>query len=119
MYKYLIISLFVFNGCCTKAIHNTETQASEDISSHQVVEAACGQCQFGMTEKVGCDLAVRINSVNYFVEGTTIDEHGDAHADDGFCSAIRKAEVKGTIKEGKFYSEMFTLLNKNTREDEE
>ena len=93
--------------------------SQKQVTIKQIVDATCGQCQFNMEERPGCDLAVRINSVNYFVEGTTIDEHGDAHADDGFCSAIRKAEVKGTIKEGKFYSEMFTLLNKNTREDEE
>ena len=27
----------------------------------QVVEASCGQCQFGMKGKAGCDLAVRID----------------------------------------------------------
>ena len=27
----------------------------------------------------GCDLAVRIDGKSYFVEGTKIDEHGDAH----------------------------------------
>ena len=51
----------------------------------QVVEAACGQCQFKMKDKKGCDLAVRIDGKSYFVEGTKIDEHGDAHADDGFA----------------------------------
>ena len=50
----------------------------------QVVEAACGQCQFKMKGK-SCDLAVRIDGKSYFVDGTKIDDHGDAHAKDGFC----------------------------------
>jgi Family of unknown function (DUF6370) len=77
---------------------------------YQIVEVSCGQCQFGMTEKKGCDLAVRINRKSYFVEGTKIDEHGDAHAHDGFCSAIRKAEVVGEIKSNKFVVSSFKLL---------
>ena len=106
-------------GCCVnKAVNNaeslepvnpTDTQNAEDISIHQVVEAACGQCQFGMTEKLGCDLAIRIDGENYFVDGTKIDEHGDAHADDGFCVVIRNANVKGKIVDGRFKSESFTL----------
>ena len=107
-------------GCCVnKAVNNaeslepinpTETQNAEDISIHQVVEAACGQCQFGMTEKLGCDLAVRIDGETYFVDGTNIHEHGDAHADDGFCVVIRNANVEGKIVDGRFKSESFTLI---------
>jgi hypothetical protein len=76
----------------------------------QIVEVSCGQCQFGMTEKQGCDLAVRIEGKSYFVEGTTIDDHGDAHAHDGFCEAIRKAEVVGEIKGTRFVVRTFKLL---------
>ena len=75
----------------------------------QVVETACGQCQFGLKDK-GCSLAVRINGQAYFVDGTTIDEHGDAHADDGFCNAVRKAEVQGTVVKGRFKATYFKLL---------
>ena len=80
------------------------------MSVNQVVEAACGQCQFEMTEKSGCDLAVRIDGKSYFVDGTNIHEHGDAHADDGFCEVIRNANVKGEIIEGRFKSESFILI---------
>jgi Family of unknown function (DUF6370) len=76
----------------------------------QIVEVSCGQCQFGMTEKKGCDLAVRIDGKSYFVEGTKIDDHGDAHAHDGFCEAIRKAEVVGEIKGNRFVVSSFKLL---------
>lgn len=75
----------------------------------QIVEASCGQCQFGMKAK-GCDLAVRIDGKTYFVDGTAIDQHGDAHAEDGFCSAIRKAEVVGVIVGDRFKATSFKLL---------
>ena len=81
-----------------------------NITINQVVEAGCGQCQFRMTEKSGCDLAVKIDGESYFVDGTTIHDHGDAHADDGFCRAIRQAEVKGEIIDGRFKAESFTLV---------
>jgi len=79
-------------------------------SKIQIVEASCGQCQFGMEGK-SCDfdLAVRIDGKSYFVEGTNIDAHGDAHANDGFCASIRKASVIGTIKANKFVVTYFKL----------
>ena len=76
----------------------------------RVVEAACGQCQLGITGKAGCDLAVRIDGKSYFVDGTSIHDHGDAHADDGFCEAIRQAAVKGEIVDGRFKAESFKLV---------
>lgn len=78
-------------------------------SKKQVVEVSCGQCQFGMKAK-GCDLAARIDGKSYFIDGTKIDQHGDAHAHDGFCSAIRKAEVIGDIKGDRFVVSYFKLL---------
>jgi len=83
-------------------------QDKKDNSKIQIVEASCGQCQFGMEGK-SCDLAVRIDGKSYFVEGTNIDAHGDAHAKDGFCASIRKAAVIGTIKDNKFVVTYFKL----------
>ena len=88
----------------------TDSPKGNNISINQVVEAACGQCQFKMTEKSGCDLAVKIDGKSYFVDGTTIHDHGDAHADDGFCETIRQVEVKGEIIDGRFKTEAFTLI---------
>ncbi len=76
----------------------------------QIVEVSCGQCQFNITTQAGCDLAVKINGKTYFVDGTKIDEHGDAHADDGFCKAIRKATVKGKIVNDRFKATYFKLI---------
>ncbi|MBC7686629.1 MAG: hypothetical protein H7211_00445 [Aquabacterium sp.] len=75
----------------------------------QIVEAACGECRLGMKGK-SCDLAVRINGKSYFVDGTDIDSHGDAHAKNGFCEAIRKAEVQGEIVNDRFRATYFKLL---------
>jgi hypothetical protein len=75
----------------------------------QIVEVSCGECQFGLKGK-GCDLAVRIDGKSYFVDGTKIDDHGDAHAKDGFCEATRKAEVTGKIVDNRFKVTSFTLL---------
>ena len=80
------------------------------ITKPQVVEASCGQCNFGMKEKKGCDLAVKIDGKPYFVDGTSLDEHGDAHAKDGFCSVVRKAEVTGEVKNDRFVASSFKLL---------
>ncbi len=76
-----------------------------------VVEAACGQCQFGLHGK-GCGLAVRMNGKAYFVDGTDIDSHGDAHASDGFCNAKRSAEVQGRVVNNRFKASYFELLDK-------
>jgi hypothetical protein len=77
----------------------------------QVVEASCGQCQFKMAGK-GCTLAVRINGKSYFVEKADIDAFGDAHGDEGFCNAIRKAKVQGEIVNNKFVATYFELIDK-------
>lgn len=90
----------------TKAQSGTINPAKE----LQVVEASCGQCQFGLKSQKGCDLAVRINGKAYFVEGTKIDDHGDAHASDGFCEAVRKAEVQGKVVNGRYKATYFRLL---------
>jgi hypothetical protein len=89
------------------------TNAQEkQIIKNQTVEVACGQCKLGMTEKKGCDLAVRINGKSYFVDGTGLDDHGDAHAEDGFCSTIREALVSGEIIGNRFKAKQFKLLPK-------
>ena len=83
---------------------------SKATEINQVVEVACGQCQFRLKTQKGCDLAIRIDGKAYFVDGTDIDDHGDAHAKDGFCNAIRKAQVKGEIVKGRFKATEFKLL---------
>jgi len=102
MKKALFIA-FLFIGITAQAQNKKTTEKP------QIVETACGECQFGMKGK-SCDLAVRIDGKPYFVDGTTIDEHGDAHAEDGFCNKIRKASVTGKVENGRFKATSFTLL---------
>lgn len=105
MNKYISILVWCILFFSFNSIH---AQMTNDTLT---VEAACGQCQFNMTDKKGCDLAVRINGKNsYFVEGSDIDAHGDAHAHDGFCNAIRKAHIVGKIENKKFVLKYFRLL---------
>ena len=91
------------------------SQEKKEQPKTQTVEAACGQCQFGMKAS-GCDLAVRIDGKSYFVDGTDIHKHGDAHAADGFCSVIRKAEVVGMVKDERFVASSFKLLPMEEKE---
>ena len=84
-------------------------QSTDTSKKTQIVDASCGQCKFGLKAK-GCDLAIRINGKAYFVDGTAIDEHGDAHAEDGFCNAVRKAEVRGEVVNNHFVASYFKLL---------
>ena len=104
MKKIITVAFFLIG----MASMNAQEKKTEQKT--QVVEASCGQCQFGMKDKPGCDLAVRIDGKSYFVEGTDINKHGDAHAHDGFCSATRQAEVVGEVKDNKFVVSHFKLL---------
>jgi hypothetical protein len=87
----------------------SSAQEKKETLKSQIVEVSCGECQFGLKGK-GCDLAVRFDKKSYFVDGTKIDDHGDAHAKDGFCEAIRKAEVTGKLVNNRFQVTSFTLL---------
>jgi Family of unknown function (DUF6370) len=105
------VFLFLLScGLASSAFSQSKVSVPDSTKKIQVVEASCGQCNFGLKDKKGCDLAVRVSGKAYFVEGTKIDEHGDAHAEDGFCEKIRKAEVQGELVDNKFKVTYFKLL---------
>jgi hypothetical protein len=110
MKLFLIPLSFIFFSISSIA-QNTEKKESLPDSTKKilVVEASCGQCQFHMAGK-GCNLAVSIDGKSYFVDGTSIDDHGDAHAKDGFCEAIKKAKVQGEIVNNRFKATYFKLI---------
>ena len=72
---------------CSNTIRNYENIETE---------ASCGQCMFAMKGH-GCDLAIKIENKYYYVKGANIDDFGDAHADDGFCKAIKKVVISGKL----------------------
>jgi hypothetical protein len=106
------IFLLVFAVSCGQQASKTTEITPEQLAKGVVVEAACGECMFELPGE-SCDLAVKINGQAYFVDGAAIDAHGDAHADDGMCTTVRKAEVAGEIKDGRFISKSFNLLPLN------
>jgi len=114
--KYLLfIFMFGIQSATLIAQDKINKIATPDKSKKiMVVDASCGECNFGLKGK-SCDLAVRINGKAYFVDGTKIDEHGDAHAKDGFCEAVRKAEVQGEVVDNRFKATYFKLLPNETK----
>lgn len=110
MKRWFILSCFLFAEIISHAQTDAKKTSLPDSTKKIVqAEAACGQCKFGLQGR-GCDLAVRIDGKAYFVDGTSIDDHGDAHASDGFCLAIRKAEVQGAVVNNRFKATYFKLL---------
>lgn len=99
--------LFAFCLCLFSIRSSAQTAVANDTM--HIVEAACGECRFHMKGK-GCHLAVRIDGKPYLVEGTDIDDHGDAHSKEGFCNAIRKAQVSGKIVHDNYVATSFRLL---------
>ena len=76
-----------------------------------LVEATCGNCMYKM-KGGGCHLAIKLKGKKYFVDGTGIDDHGDAHDTEGFCNAIKKAKVQGTVVNDRFVATYFELIKK-------
>ena len=117
MKRIVMISLFSF--FILPAIAQTKKaniSIADPNKKTMIVEAACGECQLGLKGK-SCDLAIRINGKSYFVDGTKIDDYGDAHSKEGFCEAISMAEVQGKIVGNRFKATYFKLLplsEKNT-----
>lgn len=111
--KKIVTITFLFLVILVNAQNKKTTQKT------QIVEVSCGQCQFDMKDKKGCDLAVRIDGKSYFVVGTKIDDHGDAHAKDGFCETIKTAEVVGEVKDNTFVVTYFKLLPTKGHENHE
>lgn len=106
--RYATAALIAFALTCVPA--GCRPPADGEASYDDVVaDVACGQCQFGLAGS-GCDLAVRLDGTAYYVDGSSIDDHGDAHADDGLCNAVRPARVSGRIEDGRFVATSVELM---------
>jgi len=99
MRKIIILSLLILASCSEK---------KDEI----IAEISCGQCQFGLNNTDGCDLAVRVDGKAYFVKGFEIDDFGDAHDEKtGFCEVIRKGKVAGKIENNIFVASSIKLVD--------
>jgi hypothetical protein len=99
MKKILLLSIFMIAFSCRNKKETT-----------QIAAISCGQCQFELDSKSGCDLAVKIDDKAYFVEGFGIDDFGDAHdKNKGFCNVVRKGTVTGKIEDEKFIASAIEL----------
>jgi hypothetical protein len=106
------MKIILFIGFCLTSclsIAQEHKDSTQIVLDKQKVELSCGQCQFGL-EGDGCSLAVRIDGQSFFVDGSEIDDHGDAHAHDGFCSTIRQGIVSGTLIENRFQLTYIELI---------
>jgi hypothetical protein len=100
MKKIIVLSLLILASCGNK----------NEIK--QNAEVSCGQCQFGLDSENGCSLAIRIDKKAYFVDGFGIDDFGDAHEEHtGFCEVIRKGEISGNIKNGRFIASSIKVID--------
>ncbi len=117
--KGFLIILILCGGMLTATAQTKAGATSKPDAGKELllVDASCGQCQFDLPGK-SCDLAIRINGKAYFVDGSNIDSHGDAHANDGFCNAVRKAKVAGEIKNGRFQASYFKLIPESDKDKE-
>ena len=124
---FLLISVFISNfvfavcGSCPSDTDDSTVVVSKKSNSlvttiptsgkiEGFVIASCGMCNFDYKEIRGCSLTIKIGDTVYPVEGTNIHKHGDPHSEEGMCSAIRVAYVSGKVKDNKFYSDSFTLI---------
>jgi len=107
LFIILASCLFSLTAICQAAkTKNNVPAANKPI---QVVEVSCGKCKLGLPGKT-CEMAVRINGKAYYADGANIDNFGDAHANDGMCNAIRKAEVQGEVVNNRFKISYIKLL---------
>lgn len=81
-----------------------------------LVEASCGECQLGMPGD-GCHLAIRLEGKTFWVDGSGIDDHGDAHGESGLCNRIRQARITGLLANGRFVAEEFELLDESSTQE--
>lgn len=107
LFSLLICSFFSLSAISQTTGKKNSVPDPDKIT--QVVEVSCGKCKLGLAGKT-CDMAVRIDGKAYYADGASIDSFGDAHAHDGMCNAIRKAEVQGELVDNRFKISYIKLL---------
>ncbi|MEO7306707.1 MAG: DUF6370 family protein [Ferruginibacter sp.] len=103
----LIINFFGFAAAAQTTVSKTTTP--DPSLPIQTAEVSCGKCKLGLPGKT-CEMAIRFDGKAYYVDGAGIDNFGDAHAHDGMCNAIRKADVQGQLVNNRFKVSYINVL---------
>jgi hypothetical protein len=111
--QFWFTTLFLLAFVTSCEVKQSATEMAK-LEGPTIVEAACGQCQFGLKGEKGCTLAIRYEGKSCFVDGFKIDDLGDAHARDGLCYAVRKGKVTGEFVDGHFTASSFELFPTKT-----
>jgi hypothetical protein len=106
-----IFTFFIFIFlCCEASAQSSKLKSKPDPEKNMMeVEAGCGMCMFGLKDK-DCLLSIRTGEKVFHVKGTNIDDHGDAHSENGFCNATQLAKVQGKAKGNSFVVTYFQLI---------
>ena len=111
----LVFSFFVLSVSGQTAA--SKTTMPDPKKKVQEVDISCGKCKLGLPGKT-CELAIRVDGKAYYADGAGIDNFGDAHASDGFCNAIRKAEVQGELVDNRFKISYIKILPEIKKKEE-
>lgn len=107
---YLFVAFMFFSAIGYGQVAKGLAKKPDASKKVMTVDASCGECNFGL-QGSDCDLAVKIDGKAYFVDGVDISHYGHPHDKNGFCLAVRKAEVQGEVKDGRFKASYFKLLD--------
>jgi len=118
MKSIIVTILFLFTSFLAYSqVAKTTDKKPDPKKELRTVEASCGECNFGLLGD-NCDLAVKIEGKPYFVDGVSITEFGHPHNKNGFCVAVRQAQVQGEVVDGRFKASYFKLLPVNSKKGE-
>ena len=87
---FSLIALFLFIAANAQDSNNKKLVFNPKNPVYELA-ATCGTCMFKM-------------------EGKGLDDHGDAHDKEGFCNAIKKAKVQGSVVGESFLVTYFELI---------
>lgn len=114
LFTIILIGVFAFSAAAQADKENSK--GPDPAKKVETAEVSCGKCKLGLPGK-SCDMAIRINNKAYYVDGAEIDSFGDAHAHDGMCNAIRKAEVQGELVGDRFKISYIKMLPAENKKD--
>jgi hypothetical protein len=84
---------------CSRTLQCPETSGPRVFEiEDQRIQIGCSMCVYKMAGSTDCELAAVVNGETYLVEGSGIDDHGDAHAADGLCNMARQARATGRVE---------------------